>query len=509
MKKTMGMVAALAAMAVAGAMPVEQAKIEPVDGAKQIKYNPMIFGQFLEHFDNQVYGGVFDPKSRFADGDGFRKDVMEALREIKCPIVRWPGGCFVSSYHWKDGVGKQREEVYDKAWHVYDPNTFGTDEYVKWCRKLGCEPYICTNAGTGTPEEMSDWVEYCNQTGGKWAELRKANGNAEPLNVKYWSVGNENYGPWEIGAKTVEEWGPLVRESAKQMLAADKSLNLLAAATANEGWTGPLLDNAGYLLNYVSIHGYWDPLHRVNNVTPYLGCMMRTMGPENSIVSTIGILERHRLGGGRVKIAFDEWNLRGWHHPYHGDFRAGFDLAARRKNDIAATYTMADAVFSSCFLNACLRHSDIVTMACFAPCVNTRGCIFAHKDGIVKRTTWHVFHMYTHLLEPNMTPVKLVCGDLVQGKAKVPVLDAALTTNDGGTRRVLAIANKHPSMSVKLDVSAFTAAKALKGTVLSGSSPDDYNDIGAENRVTAQQTKLAVVNGSVALAPHSVYCIEL
>lgn len=138
-----------------------QNKVSVQPDAMQIKYNKMIFGHFIEHFDNQVYGGIYDPQSKFADEDGFRADVIDALKQIKVPIVRWPGGCFVSTYHWVDGVGKDRQPVYDKTWQVEDPNTFGTDEYIKWCRKVGCEPYICTNAGTGTPEEMSDWVEYC------------------------------------------------------------------------------------------------------------------------------------------------------------------------------------------------------------------------------------------------------------------------------------------------------------------------------------------------------------
>ena len=133
------------------------------DGKRIIgKRDFMIFGHFIEHFHRQIYGGVYDPESPFADEDGFRTDVLEAMRRIRVPILRWPGGCFVSSYHWRDGVGEERTPSFDKAWRVEDPNTFGTDEYIKLCRKIGCEPYICTNAGTGTAEEMSDWVEYCN-----------------------------------------------------------------------------------------------------------------------------------------------------------------------------------------------------------------------------------------------------------------------------------------------------------------------------------------------------------
>lgn len=128
--------------------------------APSTAFNRMLFGQFLEHFQRQVYGGVFAPGSPLADGKGFRTDVIEALRELKVPVVRWPGGCFASAYHWRNGVGNPRQPSLDKAWGVEDPNTFGTDEFVAWCGKIGAEPYICTNAGTGTPEEMCDWVEY-------------------------------------------------------------------------------------------------------------------------------------------------------------------------------------------------------------------------------------------------------------------------------------------------------------------------------------------------------------
>ena len=129
--------------------------LSAISDTARIEYNKMIFGQFIEHFHTQVYGGIYDPESEFSDRDGFRAYVIQALKEIKMPIIRWPGGCFVSSYHWMDGVGKERTPVYDKTWQVEDPNTFGTDEFVEWCKKVGTEPYICTNARTGSPEEMS------------------------------------------------------------------------------------------------------------------------------------------------------------------------------------------------------------------------------------------------------------------------------------------------------------------------------------------------------------------
>ena len=205
-------------------------------------------------------------------------------------------------------------------------------------------------------------------------------------------------------------------------------------------------------------------------------------------------MRRGRLfaGGGKIAIAFDEWNLRGWHHPGLGKFKrdAVMDYEARRQNDVASYYTMADALFSACFLNTCLRHCDIVKMANFSPVVNTRGAVFVHDKGIVKRTSYHVFWMYTHLLEANVPPVKVDCGTLSDGKASVPVLDAVLTVSD---------------------VSALSlgGSRAVAATVLAGASPDDYNDIGAENRVVPVKTQLEVKDGKVTLAAHSLSCIVL
>lgn len=320
-------------------------------------YSPLIFGQFIEHFHRQIYGGIYEPGSKFSDEQGFRKDVIQALRELKVPVVRYPGGCFVSSYHWLDGVGKNRTPFYDKAWHVEDPNTFGTDEFMAWCRKINAQPYICTNAGTGTPEEMSDWVEYCNRNIGKYGRMRIANGHQEPYKVKYWSIGNENYGAWELGAKTVDEWGYLVRESAKLMLSVDSSVRLFAAAIADDKWTIPLLERAGQYLSYISIHGYWDFMVEVNTPSDYVTCMLKTTKPEEQIQHTINILKKTGYDN-KIKIAFDEWNLRNWHHPGHGQHLKGMDIKARDKNDINSVYTMADALFSACFLNSCLRNSN-------------------------------------------------------------------------------------------------------------------------------------------------------
>ena len=175
-----------------------------------------IYGNFSEHLGRCIYGGIYDPGSKLSDKQGFRKDVLEAAKGLNVPILRWPGGNFVSGYHWEDGIGpkKDRPERTDLAWHTPEPNTFGTDEFIDYCRKMGTEPYFAVNLGTGTFDEARNWVEYCNvKEGPYYAELRKKNGHPEPHNVKYWSLGNEVDGWWQMGHKNAEDYGKFALEA--------------------------------------------------------------------------------------------------------------------------------------------------------------------------------------------------------------------------------------------------------------------------------------------------------
>lgn len=161
-----------------------------------------VFGGFVEHLGRCIYGGVFDEGSSLSDERGYRRDVLAAAKDLRIPILRWPGGNFVSGYHWTDGIGArdERPRKMDLAWSTEESNRFGTDEFIEYCRMLGAEPYICVNMGTGTMDEAQAWVEYCNGTGDTyWANLRRENGHEEPYNVRYWGLGNEMYGEWQIG----------------------------------------------------------------------------------------------------------------------------------------------------------------------------------------------------------------------------------------------------------------------------------------------------------------------
>jgi alpha-N-arabinofuranosidase len=470
--------------------------------APAVQYSRNLFGQFIEHFHRQIYGGVWEPGSVLSDAKGYRLDVVDALRELSVPVVRWPGGCFVSGYHWIDGVGPNRVSTFDKAWRVDEPNEFGTDEFVDWARLIGAEPYICTNAGTGTAEEMSDWVEYSNRVGGsRWPELRRSNGHDEPHSVRFWSIGNENYGDWEIGAKAPEEWARFVAESAKMMKRADPTISLLAAAVDDLEWNIPLLREAGRYLDYISIHGYWDALADVNAPSSYLECMARTLEPENSIRRVEAMIRA--TGNEGVSIAFDEWNLRGWHHPWTTE--PGF-VEARDLNDDNSTYTVADAVFSAVFLNTCLRHADTVTMANLAPTVNARGPLFVHPEGIVRRSTFHVMSMYGTMLGSHVLAASVSSPSLEIGDTRVPQVDVVATGTPGSNEIVLAMINtsdtEAASCSITIDRTPIDGS--FPATVLTGDDVDSFNDIGHPDSVAPVSATLEFRAGSVVLPPHSI-----
>ncbi len=484
--------------------PSASVDIDPA--RRSIEYSREIFGQFIEHFHRQIHGGIFEPGSSLADERGFRLDVLEALRELKVPTVRWPGGCFVSAYHWVDGVGADRSPMFDPVWRVTNPNTFGTDEFLAWCAELGTQPYFCTNAGTGTATEMASWVEYTNrEVGSKWSDLRAANGHPEPYSVPFWSIGNENYGWWEIGAKSAEEWAAYVTEAAKLMRRIDADIHILAAAVPDPAWALPLLQQAGKNLSYISIHGYWDHLELANEPASYLACMAMTLEPERKIALTRALIEAS--GQDHVKIAFDEWNLRAWHTPLGG---SAASIAARDLNDDNSTYTMADAVFSAVFLNSCIRNGDIVGMANLAPTVNVRGPLYVHPEGIVKRTTFHLMSMYANLLGPRVLDTAVSSVGLDTGSGDVPLVDAIATAGDDD-RIIVALVNKSDvnQAGVLVRIGGSPVTGTHEAVVLAGPGPDAFNDVENPETVRPEVVSLAFVDGVAMIPAHSVAIISI
>lgn len=479
-------------------------------------YNPMIFGGFMEHFGRQIYGGVFEPGSPLADDKGFRKDVIEALKELKVPVIRWPGGCFVDSYHWQKGVGNNREPYGEYRWGVIESNAFGTDEFIELCRRLEAEPYICHN-GLADVQEMAGWVEYCNATEGRFAEMRKENGHSEPYNVKFWSVGNERYDSVYVHR---------VRDGAKAMKEIDP--NVLTTCAGSQGGMKKLgfkispylLEQAGNDLDYISVHNYW--LARGNEELPkydYLTAITKSEYPEDYINLVVESLEESGMRD-KLKIAFDEWNLRAWQHPGFprnkvDDYQDPEILKLIDKrikgNDLASQYTMADALFAASFFNACLRHSEDVTMANIAPLVNTRGPLFAHPTGVVKRTHFHTIAMYANELEAHVLDAKVMADKLTNEEDTVAMIDAIATVDKTGNKWAFSLVNRHPSENVDCTVKMGDTAidGKYKATLLTGNSPNAFNDIENPNRVIPKEVALSFKNGIVQLPPHSLIIVHI
>ena len=472
-------------------------------------YNPMIFGGFIEHFGKQIYGGIFDPGSPLSDKNGFRIDVVNALNELKVPVIRWPGGCFVDGYHWINGVGDNRQPTDDIRWGVIEPNTFGTHEFIELCRLLDAEPYICHN-GLAEVKEMTDWVKYSNANEGKFAEMRKENGYFDPLNVKIWSVGNERSG---------RDYIHKVRDAGQEMKKMDSSILVTCSGIHGNSSIDPyLFEAAGEYLDYISAHQYWIENWQEHSRPNYLSCMMLSEKPEmyiKNIISQIQNAEKKgQINEGQIQIAFDEWNLRSWHHPGFQRFeKVDYNdpeiiklIKARDKSLDPSIYNLSDALFSASFLNSCLRNSEYITMANIAPLVNQTGPLYVHPKGIVKRTHFHTISMYVNELEEYVSSTKTTGSKLIQGKDSISVIDAIATVDKKGENWAISLVNRHPSenLECKIRMGDKLLNGIYKATILTGETTDSFNDIEHPNRVAPKEIKLKINNGIVYLPPHSL-----
>jgi len=344
--------------------------------------HPHLFGNFAEHLGRCIYGGIYEEGSPLADENGYRKDVMEAVRGLGVTVLRWPGGNFASGYHWKDGIGPkdQRPVRPDHAWGDLEPNRFGTDEFLQYCERLGVEPYICINAGLGTIDEAREWVEYTNESRRTyWAEQRRKNGRDKPYNVKYWGLGNEIDGPWQLGHKNAEDYAKFALEAAKAMRRVDESIRLIASGSSNFGpgadwiaWNRTVLERLRGEIDYISLHTYIG--NRENNLENFLAA---SADLDQRIEITEGLI-RAALAGRRsarpIHIAFDEWNV--W---YRTMGRSEFETGATRLEEI---YNFEDALAMGMFFNSFFRHAHIVKMANLAQLVNVIAPIFTNKQGL-------------------------------------------------------------------------------------------------------------------------------
>jgi alpha-L-arabinofuranosidase len=369
-----------------------------VDSSRQIApISPYLFGSFLEHLGRAIYEGIYDPKSKYADAQGFRTDVIAEIRKLGVPIIRYPGGNFVSGYHWLDGVGpkKDRPTVLDRAWDTLETNQFGTDEFMEWTKLVGTEPLLGLNFGTGTAEYAAALVEYCNLAGGtKWSELRRSHGYDQPFGVKYWCLGNEMDGPWQIGHMPAQQYGIKATDAARQMRAVDPTVRLIACGSSGPfmptyiEWDRTVLEECYEVVDGISLHHYWGNDEETNHDSQIYMAMNLAMDRQiREIAAVCDTVRAHQRSDKQLWLSFDEWNV--WYRARGGDFSDGHGKAAPHL--LEEPYNLEDALLVGGLANSLIRHSDRVNIACLAQLVNVIAPIATNEDGILRHTIYYPY----------------------------------------------------------------------------------------------------------------------
>jgi alpha-N-arabinofuranosidase len=356
-----------------------------------------LVGTFVEHLGRCVYGGIFEPGHPRADQHGFRVDVADLVRELGVTLVRYPGGNFVSGYRWEDGIGPgpERPRRLDLAWRSIEPNTVGTDEFLGWTARLGLEPMLAVNLGTRGIQEAADLVEYCNVAEGTaWSDRRRANGVARPHGVRLWCLGNEMDGPWQIGHKSAEEYGRLATETAKAMKLVDPGIELVVCGSSGRDmptfgqWESTVLEHAYDVVEYVSLHAYYEPIDGDRRSFLASGAAMHAFIAD--VLATTDAVGARKRSRRRLRLSFDEWNV--WYlSQLPGNEETEPRLAPTLLEQV---YNGLDAVVVGDLLITLVNNADRVAIGCLAQLVNAIAPIMTETRGPAWRQA--IFHPFAH-----------------------------------------------------------------------------------------------------------------
>jgi alpha-L-arabinofuranosidase len=357
-----------------------------------------LLGAFLEHLGRAIYTGVYEPGSRLADKNGFRTDVIAQVKGLGVPIMRYPGGNFVSGYNWLDGVGPKnaRPTVLERAWNSLETNQFGTNEFIDWCRLVNTEPLLAFNLGTGTPEMAVAYVEYCNvDKGTKWSDLRRAHGYERPHDVRYWCLGNEMDGPWQIGHMPAREYGRKARDTARQIRVIDRGLQLIACGSSNTimptylVWDREVLEECYDQVDGISLHNYYGNTQQLtgNNTARYLAMNLDMERQVREIAAVCDYVQGLRKSPKRLWLSFDEWNV--WYRARGGTFADGKRAFAPKL--LEEVYNLEDALLVGGFLNTLLRQSDRVRVGCIAQIVNVIAPLMTSATSVLRQSIYYPY----------------------------------------------------------------------------------------------------------------------
>ena len=451
-----------------------------------------IYGSFIEHLGRAVYGGIYEPNHDTANERGFRKDVIELIKKLNVPLVRYPGGNFVSGYNWEDSVGpvEDRPTRLELAWRSIETNEVGLHEFAEWAREIDAEVNMAVNLGTRGIDAARNLLEYCNFEGGTyWSELRKQHGQEEPFNFKTWCLGNEMDGPWQIGHKTADEYGRLAAETAKVMKLVDDSIELVLCGSSYPSmpsfgeWERKVLEHAYEYIDYLSLHNYYG--NPTNDVENYLAQSLDMDRFIKGVISICDSVKATKRSNKQINLSFDEWNI--WYHTLETDkMIEPWQVGPPLLEDI---YNFEDALVVGCLLITLLKNSDRVKIACLAQLVNVIAPIMTEKNGDV----WVQPTFYPFLQVSNYGRGKaLECvieSDTYNSSDfnNVPYLEGIVVHNEENNEVVIFSVNRSTkeNMDISIVLEGFEIIRIIESTKLSGydiklNNQDNHNAIKLE-----------------------------
>jgi alpha-L-arabinofuranosidase len=467
-----------------------------------------LFGSFLEHLGRAIYEGIYDPGSKLSDANGFRKDVLAEVRDLGVPIIRYPGGNFVSGYNWLDGVGpvQDRPRVLDKAWNSLNTNQFGTDEFMTWCRAAGTLPLMGLNLGTGTPEQAAALVEYCNiKKGTRWSDLRRKNGVADPYNVKFWCLGNEMDGPWQIGHITANEYGLRAADAARQMRDVDASLQLIACGSSGPGmptyleWDREVLEQCYDYVDALSLHRYFGntPEETGGDSAKFLALNLTMDRQIEETLAVCDMVRGHKRSRKQLWLSFDEWNV--WYRARSGDAMNGH--AQEKPHLLEEVYNLEDALLVGGLINSLLRHCGRVKIACLAQLVNVIAPLMTSANGLYRQTIYYPYKWGLHFARGATLDVFVEAPSTydVAGLGAIPHLDLTATVDSSTGSVAVFILNRDlkNSHQVELTWESGAPGKPREAWVLTGNDLKAVNGFDAPDRVKPVVASTPSTSGGV------------
>ena len=467
------------------------------------RVDPRLFGAFVEHLGRGVYGGLYEPGHPTADERGFRHDVLDLVKELGATIIKYPGGNFVSTYRWEDGVGPvdQRPKRLSYAWGSTEPNTFGVNEFIDWCRLASVEPMLVVNLGTRGPQDAANLVEYCNHPGGTTlSELRRSHGWDKPLGVKFWCLGNEMDGDWQTAVSSAEEYGRLALQAAKMMRWADDSIQLAVSGSSGLNratyghWDAMVLEHAFDQVEWISLHTY---LNNWKDDTPALLASADLIDAfiEGVIAVADGAAAKRRSSK-RIMLSLDEWNV--WYRtrrPFEYRVRRGWPVAPPILEEV---YSVEDALAVGGALISFLNHADRVRCACLAQLVNVIAPITTEIGGPAwRQTIFYPFAQASRLARGEALRAKVECESYAAAyydpytvaDALFPVPQAAylklsaVAREDGGLALFALNRDVDQEITASFDLRGFDRLTFAEATVLTDSDLKAANTKAAPTRV--------------------------